>query len=109
MVRGFNININTIIIISLLLLLKDIRTIDNLWCNAIYLIPKQINSDDSTFNLFGLLANSTERVLVATVGRKSVTSRAQNLPLRHYTTHVDRSIFSVYRFYLLPNAVLLAP
>ena len=63
----FNLSVATIdrtVILLDLLVLKKI-----VWCNAFYLLHKQINSHESRFNLFGLLTNSTQRIcLVARAG-----------------------------------------
>ena len=49
------------------------------WCNALYLLHKYINSHESRFNLFGLLTNSTQRIcLVARAGLELVTFRSQS-------------------------------
>ena len=49
------------------------------WCNALYLLHKYINSHESRFNLFGLLTNSTQRIcLVARAELELVTLRSQS-------------------------------
>ena len=74
----------------LLINLSSLFTL-NIWCNALYLLHKLINSHESRFNLFGLLTNNTQRIcLVAKGGRELVTFRSQSPTLSLFTTHVDK-------------------
>ena len=67
-------------------------TIINVWCNALHLSDKEINSHETRFNLFWLLTNSTQRIcLVARGGRELVTFISQSPTLSLYTTHVDNT------------------
>ena len=86
-----NVGINCNNIATLIQLLKK-----NVWCNALYLLHKLINSNESRFNLFGLLTNSTQRIIMsygdlARGGLKLVTFRSQSSTLSLYTTHVELS------------------
>ena len=64
---------------------------------------KKINSDESRFNLFGLLTNSTQRIcLVARAGLELVTFRSQSRRFPS-TPHMSTNIH-VYSTMILVNA-----
>ena len=71
-------------------LIIHIQNRNKCWCNALYLLHKQINSHESRFSLhvFGLLTNGTQRIrLVVSSGREPLTSRSQN-PQLSATPHM---------------------
>ena len=65
--------------------------IKNVWCNALYLLHKWINSHKVRLNLFGLLTNSTKRIcLVVRGGRELVTFRSHSSTFSSNATYVDK-------------------
>ena len=58
------------------------------WCSALYLLHKLINSHESRFDLFGLLTNfKLGMCFIAASGRKPVTLRSLVQPSNSTMTH----------------------
>ena len=83
------------------------RMILKVWCNAHYLLHKEINSHESRFNLFGLLTNSTQRIyLVARAGLERVTFRSQSQRFPS-TPHMSTKLSSSWQYKCLSHVIRL--
>ena len=88
------------------------------WCNALYLLHKQINSHESRFNVFGLFTNSTAYMSFGESWARTRDVQVTEPTLSLYTTHVlcctsptiiFALLFNVYNFdnYIYYHAMFL--